>query len=115
MNDSPASLREASSLLAICAFIFGIGAYLAQANHVPVIDTCLFGLSSILYGWIPALSSLKIPQAPEVLSSLVAAILFYLAGIPFTPAIARMCGPRIGEMENQMRSRQRKPRHVKIQ
>jgi ATP-dependent exoDNAse (exonuclease V) alpha subunit len=66
------------SLLAVMAGIFGIGAYLAQVNHVAVIDTCLLGLSSLLYEFIPPLSGLKIAQAPELITALVAAILAYL-------------------------------------
>jgi hypothetical protein len=115
MSQGSTPQKEAAFLLAIMAVIFGIGAYLAQVYHVSVIDTCLLGLSSILYGWIPALNGLKIPQAPELVTSLGAAIIFYVAGIPFTPKLARMCGPRLGDMENQMRARQRQPRRVKIQ
>jgi hypothetical protein len=115
MSDSTTPQREAAFLLAVMAGIAGIGAYLAQVNRVPIIDTCLLGLSSLLYEFIPPLNGLKIAQAPELVTAFVTAILFYLSGCPFTPALARMCGPRLGQMENQMRSRSKKPRVEKIQ
>jgi hypothetical protein len=115
MSDSTNPQREAAFLLAVMAGIAGIGAYLAQVNHVAVIDTCLLGLSSLLYEFIPALTALKIPQATELVTALIVAIFFYVAGCPFTPAIARMCGPSLGQMESQMRSRSKKPRVEKFQ
>lgn len=120
MNDSPSPasppLREATSFLTIFAFLFGIGCYFAAVNHVPVFDECLYGIASILYGWFPILAGLKIPQAAQILSALAAAVMFFAAGVPFTPTIARMCGPRIGALEGQMRlfQKKRKPRTGKF-
>jgi len=107
MNDSN-PLREATSFLMIVAFFVGIGCYFAQVNHVPVMEEVLVGLASLLFDWIPALHELRFPQAPTIVSSFAGALLVFAAGVPFTPAIARMFRPRIGVLEDQMRGIQKK-------
>jgi hypothetical protein len=72
-------------------------------------------VSVIIYEFFPVLNGLQISQAPQIVSSLAAGLFIFVVGIPFTPQIARLCGPTLGEMENQMKMRQRNPNKVKIE
>ena len=88
MNQSSSPLREATELLGILAFLFGVGCYFASIYHVPVLSDCLDGMATLLYDWIPALSRFKVAQAHQIVSSASAALLFFAATVPFTPWIA---------------------------
>jgi hypothetical protein len=118
MSDSPppaaASLREATSLLFIVACLVAIGSYLVLNNHVPILYTVLAGVMAIIYEFFPVLSKLQVSQAPEIITSLAAGLFAFIVGIPLTPQIARLCGPRLGDMEAQMKGRQRNPQKVRI-
>jgi hypothetical protein len=114
MNQPQSPLREATELLGILAFLFGVGCYFASVYRVPVICDCLDGMAILLYDWIPALNSFKIAQAHQIVSSGAAAFLFFLAIVPFTPWIA--FHSRVGEMESRIKIIQgrRKPRTFRI-
>jgi hypothetical protein len=144
MSDSPpvasASLWEATSLLFIVACLVVIVSYLVMNNHVPILDTVLTGVMAILYEFFPVLSKFKalqlascsqgawrmakhwvvntalkqVSQAPEIVTSLAAGLFTFIVGIPLTPQIARLCGPKLGDMEAQMKGRQRNPQKVRI-
>ena len=114
MNQSSSPLREATELLGILAFLFGVACYFASSYHVPVFSDCLDGLAMLLYDWIPSLNGLKIAQAQQIVSSAAAALLFFAATVPITPWIAFRS--RVSDMESRMRNIQgrRKPRTVRI-
>ena len=115
MNQSPSPLREATELLGILAFLFGVASYLASIYHVPIICDFLDGMAILLYGWIPALNNLTVPQAHQIVSSGAAALLFFAAIVPFTPWIA--FHSRVTDMEARMKRIQgkRNPRRIKIE
>jgi len=115
MNQSPSPLREATELLGILAFLFGVASYLASSYHVPIICDSLDGMAILLSRWIPALNNLRVPQAHQIVSSGAAALVFFAATVPFTPWIA--FHSRVTDMEARMKRIQgkHKPLRVKIE
>jgi hypothetical protein len=103
--------KEATTLIIGVGILAGFGAYYASVHRVPFLWTALDGVATVLC-WIPAISNYRLPSV--FLSSAGAGLIVAAIGLVFSSAIEKMCGPRIAEMEQQMRQRQKSPRRVKI-
>ena len=57
---------------------------------------------------------MHVSEAPELISAAVTGLGSFILGIPLTPQIARICGPRMADMEAQLEQRKRNPQKVKI-
>jgi hypothetical protein len=104
--------REATSIVIGVALLAGVGAYFASMHRVPFLCTALEGLAALLWWVSPPL--LPVRLQPVLLSSIGFGLLVFFVAAFFTPALEKMCGPRLSDMENQMRQRKRQPRLVRI-
>jgi hypothetical protein len=82
------------------AFLVAIISYLAVHYHPPVVSQILDGVSVIIYGLYRICR--KCTSRKHLISATVTGLGSFILGIPLTPQIARICGPRMADMEAQL-------------
>jgi hypothetical protein len=89
MNDGQQTpIQEAISLITIAAFLIAVGCYLAAMNNVPLLSPFLFWVATQAYHFFPALSYLRSPQIPMLVSAAAVGGTFWLVGLPFAGIMA---------------------------
>lgn len=89
MNDSTQTpIQEAVSLITIFALLITVGCYLVAMNNVPVLSPFLFWVATQAYHFFPALSYLRSPQIPMLVSAVAVGGAVWLVGLPFASLMA---------------------------
>lgn len=107
-------VQEAVTLVTIAAILAGAGCYIGASRGLPVLTDALAYVAELVYARIPALSVLKSPQVPLLVSSFAIVLPFWILGVCCSGVIAQgFSSGQVAQMERQTRKLKKNRARIK--
>ena len=101
-NQAESPVQEAVTFITIGAILIAALCFVGGTNGWPVLTPVLASVAELIYMHFPALSGLKSPKIPLLISAATVGCTVWLLGIPFSGLIAQgFSSGQVAQMERQ--------------